>query len=391
MDLNINLNISFGSNSEGINIGIDKVLDFVKNLFSNSQPKEETTICPEPAATVIPETVVEENQKENHQEKEKKKVIRNRKSEVGNICKFKNVLSEKDKADLLAAAEMLDEQYDGKTLSYVQFVSRMIKISRVPVLSFTSVARAVKDQFDFSYYHRNMHQNTEEQSHDAAILLQCGLPKSMIRIITEQTLTESNFRYVYSLAEKNATNDEIIGVYRKYQSDLSVFGINDLALKENWRASFDETDKKRRRNRCKWTYDQVNTLVVCYDLATKKGLKGKNAVITAGRDAGITASVATLKKLLVNHKDIPGYETIRTPYLQREREDIRSRPKLNSIMTVKFLFNKRGMGFSEIAKETDLSTSTVKRICDGITYNQVLVDADTERVLEQRYPEKVQR
>ena len=388
MDLNINLNVTFNGNK------VDKILDFFRELFLKKEvpaqlPTEEIHVqvseqkAEEPAQLVPTQARSEEEKFPISKEKLPRKKVEKTRTHA-KLHRFVKKLTDKNKDDLLSAAQMLDEQYNGKTLSYQQFMSRLIKMARVPLCSFTSVLSVLDGQVDLSWYHRNLHQNSPALAKDAAVLLRCGIPISVVRILTEQSLEVTDLSYALSLAGK-VTDDDVISVYCKYQKDLEIFGISDISFDPDWKDKL-ETHKKSTRHRPRFTYDEVNRLVVYYDAAVKKGLKGEKAVIEAGKQAEIKACTSTLKSLIFDHKSIPGYASIPTPTQQKEREDVRVKETLYNVMKVKFLFHKRGMDFNRIAEETGMKRITVSKICKGITYSQVTIDADTERVFEAKYP-----
>jgi hypothetical protein len=295
-------------------------------------------------------------------------------------------LSEKNKEDLLAAAELLDERYDGKNISYLSFSSKVIKTAKVPICSITTLKRIFGDRFDFSYYHKNQHQNTTELSRDAAVLLYTGVPIGIVRILTEQTLNGANLSYVKGIAKKGFSDEEVFNVNVKYQNELSVYGITELKPKQDWFKVDKSNRPPMRARRFKYAPDKVNELVVMYNKATRKGLSGKKALLDAAKNAEIKACDETLRSMIFHHKDVPGYAWIEQPVQVRERTDITSAETLSKIRTVKFLFHKRGMSYAKIAEETGMTVSSVRKVCAGITYPQVIVDAESEQIFEARYP-----
>lgn len=376
MDLNINLNISFDPKGN-MHIDVDKLFDRLKEFFSSmvqhvDVPHEKEIVTEkEPVANENVSTDVDTQQSSNVH---------------GHICRLVKALSEKNKEDLLAAAELLDERYDGKNISYLSFSSKVIKTAKVPICAMTTLKKVIGDRFDFSHYHKNQHQNTTELSHDAAILLYTGVPIGVTRILTEQTLNGVNLSYVQNIAKKGFSDEEVFNVNVKYQNELSVYGITELKPKQDWF----KVDKSNRppmhARRFKYAPDKVNELVVMYNKAIRKGLSGKKALLDAAKNAEIKACVETLRSMLFHHKDVPGYERIEQPVQVRERTDITSAETLSKIRTVKFLFHKRGMSYAKIAEETGMTVSSVRKVCAGITYPQVIVDAESEQIFEARYP-----
>ena len=268
------------------------------------------------------------------------------------------------------------------------FSSKVIKTAGVPICSVPTLGRTLRDRFDFSRYKGHRHQNTPEKMRDAAILLSSGLTVGMATVITEQNLEGSGFNYACSLAKHGFTDEDVAATFAKYQKELEMFGHHKLELRPDWLK--DLTANRAivipNRHRLKLTPDQVGRLVFAYEDALSEGLAGQKALLKAARKANVHVSIETLKNSLFNHKDVPGYEHIKTPYQLKEKTDVRDKATLDTVQKVKFLSARRGWGVSEIASELDVKRATVYKICKGITFSQVTIDPDTERVLEIKYP-----
>lgn len=389
MDFNINLSIAIDSKDRG---DIDKLCSMLQALVSSDKSKQSINVS---SVKLNTESKVETKQNDvvgsesakNTETDVKPEKVAVKKYEPVHISRLIKRLSKKNKEDLLAAAELLDERYDGKNISYLSFVSKVIKTAKLPLCAIDTVKKSIGDKFDFHWYHRNKHQNTPELCRDAAILLYAGVSNGIVKILTEQTMDGANLQYIYSLAKKGFSEEDVFNVNVKYQNELKVYGITELAPNKNWLVNIEDNNRSTKKmRRFKYSPDKVNELVVMYRRAVRNGLKGRQAVLDAAKHAEIKACEGTLMQMLFNHKDVPGYEQIDQPIQVRDHMDITNAETLSKVRTTKFLYNSRGMSCVQISNETGMTLVAVKNICSGITYSQVIVDAESERVLEERYP-----
>ena len=171
-----------------------------------------------------------------------------------------------------------------------------------------------------------------------------------------------------------------------------MYGVEGLTHDEHWLDNIinNRSITYKTQSRLKYTPDQVGRLVYAYEDVVKDGLTGQHAIFAASKKVNLSGAFATLKRALFDHERIPGYQHIKTPTEVRTNTDVRNPTKLFDVRTVKFLSKKRGWSHDKIARELGMARQTVASICRGITWSQVIVDAETERILEARYPvEKV--
>jgi orotate phosphoribosyltransferase-like protein len=392
MDININININDGKK---LSIDLSKIMGLLTKLVASQEaPKEAPIVVTKSLPQVEeikPSTVPqpEGNATAIDLPAKIEKKVSEKKPEKRHIFKMVKRITSQHVEDMLAAAEILDDAYQGK-ISYLSFAAKIAKTSGIPLGTIRSVSRSIGDKFDFQFYHRQRHENTTEGSKDAAKLLYCGMTVGVAQILTEQNLTGAEFNYVVKLASHGFEQSELDDVCKKYQKELAVYGVTELKHREDWLEALTNNRSMSRQSQMlrhiKYTPDQVGRLVFAYEDAITDGLTGQRAVYAASKKVGLSGCLSTLRRALFDHKGVPGFQHIKTPVEVRSNTDVRSATKLDDVRTVKFLYNQRSMTHEQIARELGMSKQTVGRICSGLTYSQVVVDADTERRLEAQYP-----
>ena len=384
MDIKIDVNINI--NGTSTNVDFTEVMSLLKGLVTNQ--KEAAPVAVTAPATIDAPIMKDDSPEKKEDNSSNEMQAKPKTASHRHLFKVLKKLSEQNINDLLTAAELVDDTYDGKNISYLAFCAKTIKTSGVPLCSINSLKRAIGDRFDFQYYHRNKQQNTPELCREAAILLYSGVTVGVATIITEQCLEAASFDYVVNLTKNGFTQDELNAVYKKYKKELLVYNIDRLVHDEHWLDNItnNRTIKYQKQKRLKYTPDQVGRLVYAYEDAINDGLTGQRAVYAASKKVNVVGTLSTLKRALFDHKSIPGYQHIKTPVEVRSNTDMRSATKIADVRTVKFLYQKRGFSHERIARELGMAKQTVARICSGLSYSQVVVDAETEKVLEHQYP-----